>query len=183
MVPIPGYPEYFIDEHGNVFSKHVNRLLKIAVPSNGYPMIRLSKDGISKNIRLHRLLAFVFLDLDSLDSPMEVHHKNGDILDYSLGNLEVLSSHAHRIITNGREPKYCVDCNKLLTRDNQSGKCRPCIEKSNPITADLIHYWVVKHSWSRASRELGMSDVGLRKRFERLTGLPAKNIKDYAEVA
>ena len=49
MIAIPGYDKYLINEKGEVFSKYVNRKLTIAIPGNGYPMVRLSKDGKSKN--------------------------------------------------------------------------------------------------------------------------------------
>ena len=147
-------------------------------------MIRLSKAGKSRNIRLHRLLAFVFLNLDSLEDEREVHHKDGNILNYSLDNLQVVSFLEHREITTLYKPRYCSSCGKNITQDNVSGKCgscKPIAIKNTEITVEDIVYWVTKHSWVRAGKELGLSDNGLRKRFTQLTGLSHKDIKLVSE--
>lgn len=181
MIEIPGYNKYLINESGDIFSKHVNRKLTIAIPGNGYPMIRLSKDGKSKNIRLHRLLAFVFLDLDSLEDSREVHYKDGNILNYSLDNLQVVTFIEHREITTLYKPRYC-SCGKNITQENVSGKCGTCkgdIIKNPEIKAEDIHYWVTNYSWRRAGQELGMTDNGLRHRFKKLTGLLPSQINSF----
>lgn len=51
------------------------------------------------------------------------------------------------------------------------------------ISAEEIEYWVLNFSWTRASKELGLSDNGLRKRYTKLTGLNPKTIKDRGDVA
>ncbi|MFP9058711.1 hypothetical protein, partial [Enterococcus faecalis] len=59
--------------------------------------------------------------------------------------------------------------------------CKSCTPKGitiNPdITVEQIEYWVSKYSWIRASKELGLSDTGLRKRYKSLTGKDPKSIK------
>lgn len=51
-----------------------------------YPTVRLSKDGITKNYSIHRLVAIAFLP-QSPDKP-DVNHKDGDKLNPRLENLE-----------------------------------------------------------------------------------------------
>lgn len=57
-------------------------------------------------------------------------------------------------------------------------KCGSFVEKKTiEISAEEIEYWVTNFSWTRASKELGLSDNGLRKRYTKLTGNSPKSLK------
>lgn len=65
-------------------------LPKIDVTINyntNYPTVVLMKDGKQKTFFMHRLIAIHFIDNDN---PMkrEVNHKNKNIVDFSVNNLE-----------------------------------------------------------------------------------------------
>jgi hypothetical protein len=178
---IPNFEQYSINKAGEIFSDKVDRLLKAQRNQRGYEFIRLHENGNQYSFLVHRLLALVFLDLTSLDSPMEVHHIDGNIYNNQLSNLEVLSSEEHLAKTHGQlklQSNCC--CGVKLSEHNSSGKCITCYNKyrvDDGITIDLIEYWVKNYSWVRASKELGLSDNGLRKRYNKLTGLNPKLIK------
>ena len=52
----------------------------------------------------------------SVPSTMDIHHKNGNKLDDSIENLEILSHSKHSILSNPKGRKYetrvCENCNK-----------------------------------------------------------------------
>lgn len=189
MQEIPGFSNYTINEKGEVYSRYVNRLIKPYTNQRGYWRYMLvSDEGISTNILLHRLLAFVFLNLPSLDSDLEVDHEDTDINNNKLTNLKVLTNKQHQSKTLkdkglvAIEHRYCERCDKQLSYYMNSGSlCNSCKnEKSREdsgITAEIIEYWVLNFSWVRAGKELGLSDNGVRKRYKILTGKDPKDIK------
>lgn len=101
FVPITGYEQYLISADGRVYSTKSNRLLTIHVNNKGYCYVTFSMGSkrSNKNLLLHRLVCFMFGDLPSLDSCLEVNHKDYNKKNNSLENLEVLTSEQHRIQT------------------------------------------------------------------------------------
>ena len=179
---IPGFSNYLINANGEIWSKHVNRLIK-SHRSTTYQSIKLVSDfGISTNVLIHRLLAFVFLDLPALDSDLEVDHRDRDTNNYSLSNLQILTKEEHLAKTlhekgvSSRPNKHCTSCGKPISKTAIGSRCKSCNVDNPEITAEQIQYWVVNFSWTRAAAELGLSDNGLRKRFTKLTGLKPKDI-------
>lgn len=181
-VEIPGFSNYLISKDGSIYSLHVNREIKSHINSTGRANIKLiSDEGTTKNLLIHRLLAFVFLELPSIDSELEVDHINADHTDYSLSNLQVLSKDEHLAKTlEDRGYNFrptCTVCGKTINKDNISKLCLPCTNDSkNTIKAEDIEFWVTKFSWTRAAKELGLSDNGLRKRYKKLTGKDPKSL-------
>ena len=53
-----------------------------------YPTVSLLKDGKQYGKSMHRLMAIHFLENDNPLIKNEVNHKNKNIFDYSLNNLE-----------------------------------------------------------------------------------------------
>ena len=83
--PITGYPAYYINRLGQVYSAHLARLLK---DSNcaGYRQVNLRANGQSKTVKIHRLVALAFL-ANPQNKP-DINHKDGDKANNSLCNLE-----------------------------------------------------------------------------------------------
>lgn len=72
----------------------------------------------------------------------------------------------------------------MIPHNNVSGYCGHCYSQplvNNAITVKDIEYWVINFSWTRASKELGLSDNGLRKRYTKLTGKSPKEIRPEYE--
>lgn len=168
MKIIPQYPQYFVSESGDVYSTLTNRFLTIQTHKNGYRYTTLSNDGVSTKFLVHRLVAQAYLGLD-LFSDLEVHHKDELRSNNEVSNLEVLSREEHLQITLNAQGK-----NRRTIKE-------PLVEKPMQISVDIaqedIEFWVLNYSWTRAQKELGMSDNGLRKRYKRITGKDPKGLK------
>jgi hypothetical protein len=85
------YEGYLVDEDGNVFSDKYNRrrLLKYSFTKDGYAIITLCKHGISRRIRVNRLVALHFLK--PIPGKDQVNHIDGDKLNNNYRNLEWVS--------------------------------------------------------------------------------------------
>lgn len=191
FIPIPEYPQYLIPRDGRLYSTKTNKLLTLFLNNRNYPYYSLCIDGKTKNLLVSRILAYVFKDLPSLDSDLEVDHNDGNTLNFELSNLIVRTTQEHitktleqRGLRKTRE-SFCAICSKKLDITNSSGLCNIHYQESlrntgvkNPeITSEQIEYWVKNFSWVRAAKELGYSDNGLRKRYRSLTGKDPKSIK------
>ena len=65
--------------------KYKGKELKTSIDNYGYTNIILSKNGIAKNFKVHRLVAETFMP--NPDNLPEVHHKNHDTNDNRAHNL------------------------------------------------------------------------------------------------
>lgn len=83
--PIKNYPEYQVSDFGNVKSK-MNQLMKPRKDKDGYLLIDLYKNGIMKNMRIHRLVAETF-ELPKRKDQKTVDHIDGDRSNNNLSNL------------------------------------------------------------------------------------------------
>ena len=140
--------------------------------------------GNSGRVYLHRYVVSQYLG-EWITSDEVVHHIDGDKLNNSIDNLELLSSSEHaRLHMSTLTDKLCDCCGVLYRpkKSNQKFCSKNCVSASRidpnlNITKEAIEYWVSNFSWLRASKELGLSDNGLRKRYKLLTGLDPKTIK------
>lgn len=83
---IDGYSGYYISNCGVVTSKRFNRPMKQYQNEYGYMMCALSKNGKSKTVRVHRLVANAFVPNPN-DLP-QVNHKDGNKTNNHADNLE-----------------------------------------------------------------------------------------------
>lgn len=122
-VPLKGYEkEYLVTSLGEVISlertvtrnqrgKEVKQWVprKVRKPSEhmtGYSTMRLSKNGVIKTHRVHRLVAESFLE--NLDDKSFVNHKDGNKRNNKLENLEwvtALENTTHAISSGLFEPQ------------------------------------------------------------------------------
>ena len=73
---------YYIDEHGNIFSEYSNKFLTHERTKNGY--LRVEIQG--KHYLVHRLVAMAFLGIKS--NGYEVNHKDQNPENNDIDNLE-----------------------------------------------------------------------------------------------
>lgn len=73
---------YYIDEHGNIFSEYSNKFLTHERTKNGY--LRVEIQG--KHYLVHRLVAMAFLGIKS--NEYEVNHKDQNPENNDIDNLE-----------------------------------------------------------------------------------------------
>lgn len=168
MKQIPQFPQYFATEDGRIYSSKTQKFLTLHIYDNGYLYTTLSDSGTSTKFLVHRLIAQAYLSLD-LFSELEVHHIDEVRSNNNLDNLEVLSFEQHLQKTLKAQGKHRKVARQPTVKQPQI----------NPnIKQEDIEYWVLNFSWTRAQKELGLSDNGLRKRYKTLTGLDPKSIKN-----
>lgn len=188
MKPIPEYPEYLISKDGKIFNTRNNKFLKTRINNKGYVTFSVRTNGKTDipytTILLSRALCRVYKNLDSLTSPMEVDHKDSNPLNNELDNLQVLSREKHfdkTVYFRGQKRyvySFCELCgNKLSRRSKEKTSfCWNCYknlpQKSVDITKEMIENTVQANGWSKAGKEFGLSDNGLRKRYKHLGGDP-----------
>lgn len=84
---IPGYEGiYIISDLGNIKSNYVNRLLKPSVDQFGYCRITATKNKKQKTLRIHRLVAQLFIP--NPENLPQVNHKDGIKTNNFKNNLE-----------------------------------------------------------------------------------------------
>lgn len=180
MRNIKGYSNYLISEDGEIYSMFSNRLLKPVTNTGGYLQVQLKSDlGVSKRLLVHRLVAFVYLNLPSLDSDLEVDHKDNNKLNCKSVNLQVMTDKDHNIKTMldkgcNLTQNFCLDCGLKIKRTYT--RCRKC---KDLIKIDLseLEMKVLESSWSKAAKHFNVSDNGLRKIYKRLSGKDPKTLK------
>ena len=170
--PIKGYEGlYEVSNLGRVKSlnryhhRHEN-ILKNKITKDGYYETTLVKNGKSKFIRSHRLVALTFID-NPLNKT-EVNHKDGNKLNNFVGNLEWVTSsenqlHAYRTglqkVSGGalsnRKKVLCVDLG--IVKESLAEMQRYLFEKGYTKSKKL----------NRLSSVInGKGDVYLGMRFE-----------------
>ena len=85
LIQIKDFPEYSVDEHGNIYNKN-NEKLSQCVNRNGYLMVKLCRNGYEKNCSVHRLVADSFYD--GYHEGLDVNHIDGNKQNNFIGNLE-----------------------------------------------------------------------------------------------
>lgn len=116
---IIGFENYSVSNIGNVKSNNIDKILSPELLKSGYHRVKLFKNGKSKKILIHRLVAEHFLD--NPENKPFVNHKNGIKTDNRLINLEFVSakentSHAFNIglMKNEKGEK----CNRSILNSN-----------------------------------------------------------------
>ena len=92
---------YYIDEHGNIFSEYSNKFLTHERTKNGY--LRVEIQG--KHYLVHRLVAMAFLGIKS--NGYEVNHKDQNPENNDIDNLEwvTCSENQYHAFEIGLKPK------------------------------------------------------------------------------
>ena len=89
--PIPDYSNYMVSNLGRVKSINwhrgkIEKYIKPYITHKGYLRIRLTKDAITKQFSIHRLVAKTFIP--NPDNLPQVNHINEDKTDNRVENLE-----------------------------------------------------------------------------------------------
>ena len=137
---------YLVSNYGNIKRIGKNKNRKFNVTRNGYALVNLYKNGVSKNISVHRIVAEAFLK--NIYNLPQVNHKNGVKTDNRVENLEWISGkenikHSYR--TLGRKASKGNKGN--INRITKSTK--PLIQYD--LDGNFVKVWGSKEN---ASREL-----------------------------
>ena len=91
MKDVIGYEGFYsVTDDGRIWSHHSNRFLKGSPNSEGYLLCTLSREGIEQKVRLHRVVAEVYIP-NPLRKPY-VNHKDGNKQNNMVSNLEWVSA-------------------------------------------------------------------------------------------
>lgn len=91
FVQIKDYPDYSINESGQVKSKFVSKLLKPRTAGRGYFCYQLRNEHGSKNEYIHRLVAKTFIP--NPNNLPQVDHIDGDKSNNHVSNLRWVSNY------------------------------------------------------------------------------------------
>ena len=120
------YVKHTANLGGAISYKVMPKLLRSSLDGNGYPQVMLQKDKIPKTVKIHILVAKLFVEGYSKD--LQVNHKDGDKLNASAKNLEwvtgkqnVIHSYETGLASNkgSRHPRsvlteeIVIECRKL----------------------------------------------------------------------
>lgn len=82
-----GFPKYYIDKSGKVYSKPYKKWLKFQKHNDGYMEVQLANNGTRKTFLVHRLIAEYYLD--GFTKNCYVKHIDGDKTNNSWDNLRI----------------------------------------------------------------------------------------------
>ena len=86
---IDGYDNYEISSFGRVRNNKTSRIMKLNIDKDGYRVIGLCNDNKQKYQKVHRLVAFAFLEKNDEDT--EVDHMDHNKANNMLNNLRWVS--------------------------------------------------------------------------------------------
>lgn len=87
MKKIKDYKNYYITKDGRVYSKKPSGLKELAQREiNGYKVVKLSKDGKTKNHKVHRLVAIAYIP--NPENKPQVNHIDENKHNNKVNNLE-----------------------------------------------------------------------------------------------
>lgn len=138
---LPGGKTRICNQKGKVLKLMINKGTRKGVLPRY--QVRLSKNGKTKGVQIHRIIAFTFLDGDK---SLEVNHKDGNPLNNHIDNLELVNKtdnirHAfeHDLIKTGKK-----------------------VVKTNLITGEVEEF----NSITKCSQNIGISQTGLGKKLK-----------------
>ena len=109
MKEIKYFTNYYITTCGQVISKITGRKMKTYLDTVGYKCVTLKNNKKNIHIRVHRLMGFTYFNLNRYDNNKQINHKDGNKLNCSILNLEILS--------NKQNTEHGYDNNLYTTRN------------------------------------------------------------------
>lgn len=185
MRVLKDFSKYKIDENGNVYSRRFNRILKPKISKKGYYYhLFVSDFGKLTCVLESRLFAREFLGMTSLYNDLEVDHIDRNPLNNNLKNLQILTKEDHLLKTlkdkglNSIPNSYCEVCGVKIEKKSKFCRKHTLMKPDINLTLKIIETEVSLCGWVKASKKLGLSDNGLRKRYKFLGGNPKELKRD-----
>lgn len=157
---IDSFPDYYVSNLGRVYSNKSNKFLS-PKSNNGYLSVGLSKDGIVKLKRIHRLVATAFIPNPN-NLPC-INHKDENPSNNTVDNLEWCTVQYNTLYssykwTGSKNPmsrkdvrekhklacKRAHDAESYFVKDNNSGTIYNSIREAERQTG--ISRYLIKHS-------------------------------------
>ena len=118
-ITVKNYPKYEISNFGNIKSTYKNKLLKFQQDKDGYFQVNLYENKIGKTHKIHRLVAFHFIE--NSENKLQVNHIDGNKQNNNYSNLEwcTTQENTKHAINNGlSDAKGENHGNSKLTSEN-----------------------------------------------------------------
>lgn len=136
--------------------------------------------GNSGRVYVHRHIASM-MGCKWLDSSEVVHHIDGDKLNNTSSNLEILSNSEHAALHRGGAllEISCPTCTKIFkpTSRDQKVCSLKCKVRNTEITKEMLDALIPKTSWVALGKLFGYTDNGIKKRAIAL-GCDIKRLKE-----
>lgn len=128
MLPVLGYPDYLVDENGNIWSKKTNKFLKPGYTDTGYASVELFNEEGSKRLLIHRIVAVAFIP--NPHNYPQVNHKDENKSNNNVNNLEWCTAKYNMNYGNGAKDRhkkidYSKPCYAENARENGKAVCAP----------------------------------------------------------
>ena len=154
-------PQYFKDGRGKVDMHRKGKIMKISVyKREGYCYISLSKNGVKKKHKIHRLVALAFILNPNPKEFDMINHIDGNVGNNKVSNLEWINNRGNQIHAieiglnkfvgiNSHWSKLTEEQVKFI-RDNYKprGEYNCCtMAKMFSVTPNVIHNIITKKSY------------------------------------
>lgn len=132
-LPISDFPDYTIDEKGNIWSNKTNKYLKPYYNKLGYASVELFNKNGSKRISIHRLVAITFIP--NPHNYPQVNHKDENPSNNNVENLEWCTAKYNMNYGEGAKTRHKkIDYTKSIyainARNNGKKVCRRVFQLS-----------------------------------------------------
>lgn len=117
---INGFPGYYADDYGKIYSQKSGELMEIKqyLKTHNYLYVTLHKNGKKCCLRVHRLIAKVFIP--NPDNLPEVNHKDENKANNRADNLEWCTSSDNKVYGSRRERVARKVSNPNIRRSNNT---------------------------------------------------------------
>lgn len=153
---------YSVSNFGRIWAVRKKCIMKQYTTWNGRLEVGLSNPEFIKRERVHRLVAYVFIE--NLNNLPQINHIDGNTKNNNVNNLEwvthsenMLHAYKHGLInkkvgTNSVLSKYSEETIKSLIDDlKNTGLSVPELSKKYNVSKGLIHSIQYGNSWSHLS--------------------------------
>lgn len=161
--PIDGFPDYFVDVHGDVYSTKTGQLkvLRKSKDRKGYLKVYLYKENKRNFFKVHRLIAQTFIP--NPDNKPQVNHKDANKTNNHVDNLEWVTNqenmdHAkHNNLLSGREgtsngnSRYSDELITTLCKELSSGCSVSEVSQKFNVNRHLVKDLKAKKTWTHIS--------------------------------
>ena len=151
---IKDYPNYLISDQGRVYSCKRKKFLKPANNGRGYFIVDLSKNGIRKNLTIHRLVALAFIP--NPENKRTINHIDGIKTNNHADNLEWCSQkeNVHHAVNAGLKDDRGSKHGMAKLTEDQVLEIRRLYKTGNYIYKDLgemfgVHYTLIGYIVNR----------------------------------
>jgi len=151
-VDIPGYNGMYqvngVGEIKSFMKDPKGRVKVLRLRKDGYLQTQLASNGVAFDIRVHRIVAQVFID--NPDGKTQVNHKNGIKTDNRVENLE-----------------WCIHTENQVHSYKELGRVRPDGAGLKPTPVICVETGIKYPSIHKAGRQTGIEQSSISKAIAR----------------